>query len=120
MQTLVMLWQPNAAWAALAMLEKTAFLRSLDDRINAGRAAGMVVLGWSAVDSSVAKSPQGPAGFFVGVFAVPDAAHVQRLEADVAASGWYRYFDSTNISVQLQGATTAEPHKIYANLLDVL
>lgn len=116
MQILAILWQPNAAWCALNEAEQLEFLKGIDGHIAAGRAEGLVVLGWSAVDRSIRKAP---AQGFVGVFGVAGPEAVKALEANVAASGWYDYFDSVNVSIALEGATSSEPHRIYAKLLGV-
>lgn len=116
MQILTILWQPNSLWHDLDQAEKLKYLQSLDSYINAGRAAGAIVLGWSKVDRSL---PNSPSEGFVGVFGLSDAAAVHEFEKIVVEADWYKYFDSTNISVGLSGATEPEPHKIYAGLLDV-
>ena len=116
MQILTILWQPNARWDALDDAAKRAYLRSLDAPISAARAAGVIVLGWSRVD---ARLPKSPAAGFVGVFATSDAEQALALETAVEQAGWYEYFDSTNVSVALEGATEGEPHRVYARLLDV-
>lgn len=116
MHILAIVWHPNARWKALATADKLAYLKSLDDYINKGRAAGLVVLGWSKIDTTLPKAPKEG---FIGVFGVGSAAEVHEFERVVVAAEWYTYFDSTNISIHLDGATEPEPHKIYARLLDV-
>lgn len=116
MQVLVIIWQPNAKWEALDIKGKQHYLQSLDDYINGGRAAGMVVLGWSKIDKNL---PKAPAEGFVGVFGVHDAQQVHELEKMVGEAKWYEYFDSTNISINLSGSTEAQPHKVYAEMLGV-
>ena len=116
MQILVITWRPNSKWEALSDTAKSEYLKSLDDYINGGRAAGMVVLGWSEIDQTL---PRASAHGFVGVFGVDSAEQVHELEKMVEQAQWYKYFDSTNISINLSGSTEAEPHKIYANLLGV-
>lgn len=116
MHILAIVWHPNARWNALDTAGKRTYLKSLDAYINEGRAAGLVVLGWSKIDASLPKAPKEG---FIGVFGVASAAQVHEFEKVVVAAEWYTYFDSTNISIHLDGATAAEPHKIYARLLDV-
>ncbi|MCB1731314.1 MAG: hypothetical protein KDI21_12630 [Halieaceae bacterium] len=116
MNILAIVWQPNEHWRALGATQQLAYLRSLDTPINSARAAGMVVLGWSEIDSRV---PRSPTGSFVGVFGVRDAQQVLELEQAVAQTDWYQYFDSTNISARLQGINEGEPHRVYARLLDL-
>ena len=41
------------------------------------------------------------------------------FEKVVGEARWYEYFDSTNISIDLEGSTAANPHTVYARLLDV-
>jgi hypothetical protein len=116
MQILAILWQPNAAWRALSQAEQVAYLKTLDGYISAGRAAGMVVLGWSRIDTTLPRSCKEG---YIGVFGMDNAALVHELEKNVQASGWYEYFDSTNVSIELHGATAAEPHRLYAGLLGI-
>ncbi len=74
------------------------------------------MLGWSRIDRSLPKAPREG---FIGVFGVSSAEDVHEFEKVVRAARWYDYFDSTNISIGLTGATEASPHKVYATLLDV-
>lgn len=116
MRIVTILWHPNDRWAALGEREQADYLRSLDGPIGAARSAGIIVLGWSRVDDSL---PLSPAGAFVGVFGVRDEAQAVVFERAVEQARWYEYFDSTNISVELEGANEGEPHRIYAKLLGV-
>jgi hypothetical protein len=116
MQILAIVWHPNAAWGALDDTGKLTYLKTLDDAIAQTRAGGVVVLGWSKIDKTLPKAPKEG---FVGVFGFGDAAQVHAFEKVVGEADWYKYFDSTNISVDLDGATAAEPHRIYARMLDV-
>ena len=116
MQIFAIVWHPNAKWSALDETDKGEYLKSLDDYINAGRAAGLVVLGWSKIDTTV---PKAPGKGFIGVFGVESAEQAHEFEKLVGEARWYEYFDSTNISINLKGSTESEPHKIYAELLGV-
>jgi hypothetical protein len=116
MRIVAIVWHPNAAWETLTDGKKLEYLKSLDGYINAGRAAGLVVLGWSKIDSTVPKSP--PEGF-IGVFGVNNVIQAHEFEKLVGEADWYKYFDSRNISICLEGSTEAEPHKVYAKLLNV-
>ena len=116
MHILTIVWHPNARWQALSEQDKLGYLKSLDAYINTGRAAGAIVLGWSKIDQTLPKAPKEG---FVGVFGLGSSEQVHEFEKIVVEAEWYEYFDSTNISVALTGATEAEPHKIYAQLLDV-
>jgi hypothetical protein len=106
MLILAIVWHPNAAWEAL------------DNYINQGRAAGAVVLGWSEIDHSL---PKAPVEGFIGVFGLDSAEQVHEFEKTVSEAQWYEYFDSTNISINinLDGMTEVEPHRIYARMLGV-
>lgn len=116
MHILAIVWHPNDKWHALDETQKLEYLKSLDEYINSGRAAGAVVLGWSKIDQTLPKAPREG---FIGVFGVDSAEQVHEFEKLVVVADWYKYFDSTNIGIQLAGATAAEPHKIYADLLGV-
>ena len=100
----------------MSAVDKRAYLQSLDAYINAGRADGALVLGWSKIDHTL---PKAPAKGFVGVFGLRSAEHVHAFEKVVGAAEWYESCDSTNISIDLLGATEPEPHKMYARLLNV-
>jgi hypothetical protein len=47
------------------------------------------------------------------------AEQVHEFEKAVSEAQWYEYFDSTNISINLDGITEVEPHRIYARMLGV-
>jgi hypothetical protein len=117
MHILMMIWTPTEAWHHLSNPQKTAYLETLTPRLNAARSKGMVVLGWSKVDPQLPKAPFPGQQSYVGVFGLDNAALVTEMEARIANSGWYDYFESTNLSICLRGATEPEPHKIYADLL---
>ncbi|MGR9092451.1 MAG: DUF6616 family protein [Gammaproteobacteria bacterium] len=116
MHIYALVWHPNARWDALDQAKKLSYLKSLDAYINSGRAAGAIVLGWSKIDQTLPKAPKEG---FVGVFGLSSAEQVHEFEKIVQQADWYTYFDNTNISIDLIGATEPEPHKIYAQLLDV-
>jgi len=116
LRLLAIVWHPNSRWDALDNDRRAAYLKSLDDYINNGRSAGAVVLGWSKIDSTLPKAPKEG---FIGVFGLDSAEKVHEFEKVVVEAQWYEYFDSTNISISLDGATESEPHRIYARLLDV-
>jgi hypothetical protein len=116
MHIFAIVWHPNAKWDALSEIEKLEYLKTLDEYIRGGRVAGAIVLGWSEIDRTLPKAPKEG---FIGVFGVDSAEQLHAFEGIVAESNWYEYFDSTNIGIHLQGATAAEPHKIYAQLLGV-
>ena len=116
MHILAIVWHPNAKWDALDDVRKLDYLKSLDDYINHGRAAGAIVLGWSKIDHTL---PRAPKEGFIGVFGLSSAAQVHEFEKVVVEARWYEHFDSTNISIGLDGATEPEPHKVYARLLGV-
>ena len=116
MQILAIVWHPNAAWEALDDSAKLDYLITLDDYINQGRAAGAVVLGWSEIDHSL---PKAPVEGFIGVFGLDSVERVHEFEKAVSEAQWYEYFDSTNISINLDGITEVEPHRIYARMLGV-
>ena len=116
MHILAIVWHPNSRWEALDNEQKLTYLKSLDDYIKSARVAGAIVLGWSKIDSTVPKAPKEG---FIGVFGVDNAEMVHEFEKIVVEAQWYEYFDSTNISISLKGATESEPHRIYAGLLDV-
>ena len=114
MQILLILWEPNDNWRGLSQQQQADYLRSLDEAINAARSHGVMTLGWSRVDRSLNKAPsQG----YVGVFAMSSAAAIHELDRNIRQARWYDYFDSVNLSINLEGATEPEPHRVYARLL---
>ena len=114
MQILLILWEPNEKWSALARDERADYLHSLDEAINAARSHGVMTLGWSKVDRTLNKAPtQG----YVGVFAMTSAQDIHELDKNIQQSRWYEYFDSVNISINPEGETEPEPHRVYAKLL---
>ncbi len=116
MQILLILWEPNEKWLALPEQEQADYLRSLDGAINEARSHGLMTLGWSRVDRTLNKAP---AEGYVGVFAMNSAQAIHELDKNIQQSLWYDYFDSVNISINLQGETEPEPHRLYAELLGI-
>lgn len=114
MQILLILWEPNEKWRALPPNKQVDYLRSLDGAINEARSHGVMTLGWSRVERTLNKAP---AEGYVGVFAVESAQAIHELDRAIQQSLWYDYFDSVNVSVNLEGATEPEPHRVYARLL---
>lgn len=114
MQTLIFIWEPNDKWRALSAAERRAYILSLDDVINAGRAQGLMTLGWSKIDRSL---PQAPAEGYVGVFAMSRAEDIHKLYELAREAGWYDYFDSINLSISPSGGTNPQPSQEYARLL---
>lgn len=55
MHVLAIVWHPNARWHDLDRDGQLQYLKSLDAYINAGRAAGAIVLGWSKIDQTLPK-----------------------------------------------------------------
>ena len=116
MQVLLILWEPSEKWHALSHKEQADYLRSLDGAINDARSHGVMTLGWSKVDRSLNKAPKEG---YVGVFAMNSAQAIHELDRNIRQSLWYDYFDSVNISIDLEGETEPEPHRVYAKLLGV-
>lgn len=116
MQILLILWEPNEKWLNLSHDDQVDYLRSLDSAINKARSHGMMTLGWSKVDRTLNKAPKEG---YVGVFATNSAQAVHELDKNIQQSLWYEYFDSINISINLEGETEAEPHRVYAKLLEM-
>lgn len=116
MQIVAIVWQPNSRWEALSHDEKVAYLRSLDDVIRDARAAGIMTLGWSEIDSRLERAPDEG---FIGVFGMDNADSAIAFEQLAGDAKWYDYFDSTNISINLYGAAATEPSQVYAQLVGV-
>jgi hypothetical protein len=116
MQTLIIIWEPNAKWHALNESEKNQYLLSLNAAINGARSEGVMTLGWSKIDRTLSKSPKEG---YVGIFAMSDAEQIHILEANVQQAKWYDYFDSVNVSINPQGGTNPLPSEEYAKILDM-
>ena len=114
MQILVIVWEPNDKWKALAEEEKKTYLFSLDTAVNEARSHGVMTLGWSKIDRSLPKAP--PEGY-VGIFAMSSAEDIRELDKNIQQSEWYDYFDSVNISIDPQGGTNPLPSEEYARIL---
>ena len=110
----MILWEPNRKWFALSEQEQAAYLRSLDGAINEAHSHGVMTLGWSKVDRSLNKAPEQG---YVGVFAMRTEQDIRELDSNIQQSRWYEYFNSVNISINLEGETEPEPHRVYAKLL---
>lgn len=116
MQILIILWEPSELWHALAEEEQKEYLLSLDTAVNGARSHGVMTLGWSKVDSSLAKAPKEG---YVGVFAMSNAEQIHELDRNIQQSGWYDYFDSVNISINPEGGTNPIPSQEYARILNM-
>lgn len=116
MQTLIILWEPGEKWIALTDDERKHYLNSLDEAVNEARRNGVMTLGWSKIDRSL---PKAPAEGYVGVFAMTNAEQIHELDKNIQQAGWYDYFDSVNISINLQGGTNAKPSEEYARILEM-
>ena len=116
MQTLIILWEPNNQWHALSKEEQKEYLRNLDAAVDEARSHGVMTLGWSKIDRTLAKAPkQG----YVGVFAMNNAEQIHELHRNIQQSKWYDYFDSVNLSINPEGGTNPLPSQEYARILDM-
>jgi hypothetical protein len=94
-QVFIELYNYKPAWRELSQGERTAFVEKIIEAVKGLSSAGVDVITHSL--NSVATDRRAPYDFFC-VYRVPNAEFQREFERQIAASGWYTYFDQANIS----------------------
>jgi hypothetical protein len=94
MYTLVELWTPKPSWLAASRAEREAFMNGVGQAMGQLTAMGVEVLSWNTNDADT--SHRADASYFA-VWRFPSLDVAQGFEAAVQASGWYDYFEHTNV-----------------------
>jgi hypothetical protein len=94
MYTLVEQWTPKARWLQAPAEERQAFMAGVGGAMQQLAALGVEVLCWNRNDADT--SHRAPSTYFA-VWRFPSLEVARSFEAAVQASGWYDYFEHTNL-----------------------
>ena len=94
-QMFVEMYNYKQKWIELSVPEREAFMRTLASALGELQAAGVEVLAYAVNDP--ATDHRAPYDFFC-VYGVPEIGLQRTVEAGIATSGWYEYFDQVNLS----------------------
>jgi haloalkane dehalogenase len=94
-QIFVELYNYNAEWRALSTVEREEFVYKIFASASGLADIGVEIVAYAFNDPNTDR--RAPYDFFC-VYRAPDDAVVRRFEKEIAASGWYRYFDQVNLS----------------------
>lgn len=93
-QIFIGLYRYRQAWTDLPAAERESFVNRIAGAIGDLQSRGVEVLGFGANDPEIdCRAPYD----FLGAYRVPDPGTRRLIEAGIAASGWYGYFDQINI-----------------------
>lgn len=94
-------WSPKPAFLSASPERRAAFFEALTAGISDMDQAGVTALGWGRIDPS---SHYGTPHRWFAVWQLRDRKAADFFLAAVATSGWYDYFDQTNIQGELRPA----------------
>ncbi|VIO78176.1 hypothetical protein CI1B_72730 [Bradyrhizobium ivorense] len=94
-QIFIELYNYRPAWAERSEGERTEFARTIAEAVKGLKSAGVDVIAYGM--NSPATDCRAPYDFFC-VYRVPNAEFQREFERQVAASGWYDYFEQVNVS----------------------
>ena len=103
-QLFIELYNYAPAWLNLSEVNRRAFVAVVENAVAEMEAAGVKVVGFGFNDLSTDR--RAPYDFFC-VYTMPNADFARTFEQQVAASGWYEYFDQVNASGPAQSVATA-------------
>lgn len=99
MYVVVEAWTPKPAFLTAPPTQRADFFAALDAGIAALGSTGVEPLGWGRTDPS---GEHGSEHDWFAVWQVRDAAAADTFLAGVLASGWYDYFEQTNLRGELR------------------
>jgi hypothetical protein len=102
MYTLIELWKPKAKWLEAPQAEREAFMNGVGQAMTQLSAIGVQTTAWCANDPDTSMRD---IHAYFAVWQFPSLEVAKTFEATVQASGWYDYFDHSN----LQGLTRTPP-----------
>lgn len=108
-QIFVELYNYTHAWRQETRDAREAFVAQIFGALEQLAGHGVEVLAYAVNDPATDR--RAPYDFFC-VYRVPDAAFQRVFESQIAASGWYRYFEQVNLS----GAALTPPAVLLANI----
>ncbi|WP_166297494.1 DUF6616 family protein [Bradyrhizobium sp. 2S1] len=94
-QIFIELYNYRPAWAKCPESERTDFVTKVAEAVKGLKSAGVEVVAYGL--NSPATDRRAPYDFFC-VYRVPNVDFQRKFERQVAASGWYEYFEQVNVS----------------------
>ena len=94
-QVFIELYNYRPAWAKCPESERTDFVTKVVEAVKGLKAAGVDVVAYGM--HAPEPDPRAPYDFFC-VYRVPNVEFRREFERQVAASGWYDYFEQVNVS----------------------
>lgn len=93
MQYLIELYTPTAKWQALSSDEKSSFLSSIANGMQALAEYKMQVISMGKIDSNVSNASEHS---FFAIWSFDDQAARDVLIAAISSTGWHDYFQTIN------------------------
>ncbi|MBB2946939.1 hypothetical protein FB565_006707 [Actinoplanes lutulentus] len=103
MYVVVEIWTPKPAFHSADEATRSALFAGIREAIKQLAGIGVVTLGWGAADQDVAYAS--PHQWFA-VWQAPSRELAAAFLAGVEQSGWYTYFEQTNLAGELRDAET--------------
>jgi hypothetical protein len=99
-QLFIELYNYKPAWTKCAEGEREDFAKRIAEAVNGAKSAGVDVIAYGM--NAVETDKRAPYDFFC-VYRVPNVEFQREFERQIAASGWYDFFDQVNISGEARG-----------------
>jgi hypothetical protein len=97
MYVVVEAWTPNQEFLSLPAAAREEIFDGVREGISKLAEAGIQSLGWGHLD----EVAHGSAHQWLAVWTMPSAEHSEIFLGAVAASGWYAWFEQTNLRAEL-------------------
>ena len=94
-QVFIELYNYRPAWAKCPESERTDFAKKVVEAVKGLKSAGVDVVAYGM--NSPKTDRRAPYDFFC-IYRVPNAEFQREFERQIAASGWYDYFEQVNVS----------------------
>jgi haloalkane dehalogenase len=94
-QLFIELYNYKQSWGECSADVRKAFAAGVTEAVGQLRSAGVEVIAYGS--NSMQTDRRAPYDFFC-VYRVPSSESQREFERQVAASGWYDYFDQVNVS----------------------
>jgi hypothetical protein len=104
MYYLVESWKAKPAFLALSREEREAFFAAVGSAIDSLSGLGVQTIGWGRADTDRQHDTSSE---WFAIWHAPDAELGTVFLDGVQASGWYNYFEQTNIRGRLGSVTEA-------------
>ena len=88
------LYNPKPSWSALSRSAQEEFMKAVTGHVEGAVAAGVEILAFGTNEASTSR--RSPYEYFC-VYRLPHADLAREFENLIEASGWYDYFEQTNL-----------------------